>query len=102
MIQKLKEYQVNRAVKGYNAIGEYITLEPMIFYIKMAVSVASGSTATSNLVQSTNSTHTGVYFKGSLKVGDIIKNGAAAYRVTYVYPDGGKKKICNLQMVQNG
>jgi hypothetical protein len=86
MIQKVKEYQVQRAAeKSYNSIGEEIYNTSYTFPINLLITVASGNTAYSNLIKTIQSTHTAIFYEGDLQPKDIIIDGSDTYRVDYVY-----------------
>lgn len=86
MIQKIKQYQVQRAAeKTYNTIGEEIYNASYTFSINLLITATSGSTAYSNLIQTIQSTHTAIFYEGDLQPKDIIIDGSDTYRVDYVY-----------------
>ena len=86
MIQKVKEYQVQRAAeKTYNTIGEEVYNANYTFSINLLITVASGNTVYSNLIKTIQSTHTAIFYEGDLQPKDIIIDGSDSYRVDYVY-----------------
>lgn len=52
MIQKLRRYEVHRAKRRYNEIGEEICGEELVFPLEAIITVTTGNTAYSNLIQS--------------------------------------------------
>lgn len=52
MIQKLRRYEVHRAKRRYNEIGEEIRGEELVFPLEAIITVTTGNTAYSNLIQS--------------------------------------------------
>ena len=90
MTQKLKRYQVKRAVPdGYSELGEQKFSEAT-FEADIAISVSTGSTYYSNLIITIQSTHNGVLYEDKLKAGDKIIDGDTFYVVDYVYPALGR------------
>lgn len=99
MIQKLKQYRIKRANTVIDDLGEEVRSGYSFFSLYMCIAVSTGSTTVTNLVSSTNSTHTGIFYDGDLQVGDLIIDDNATYIVKYVYPKAARN-IANLQLVQ--
>lgn len=85
MIQKLRRYEVHRAERRYNEIGEEIRGEELVFPLEALITITTGNTTYSNLIQSVQSTHTAVFYHGDLRQGDVIVDGDSQYKVDYVY-----------------
>lgn len=100
MIQKMKTYTVKRASSSeQNDYGEIIESFET-FPIQMLISVSTGNRNYNNLIQSTNSTHVGVYYSDYLTENDLITDeDGNQFVVTFSYPKAAKK-IVDLRLVK--